>query len=312
MGKRSAPPIPGSIAIAISMAVASVTLAPGARAEDEPPDPPIPPHRITYDSLFGFRLNPLGIEEQYALSYKARFYASDSKALRENYFALNLAPTLSPAISRFGGNVEVRPLTILSLSAGFYQVAYLGSFGTLASYPSAASDYSDTAIDAGKDAGTNHPAKGFEVVGRATALAKAGPIVFRSDTLVYYTDLGLSEGDTVYYYPRLDVIAPDGGVMIASDLDVAWLTDFRLLAGARASVVDSFTDAADPDPLVRVGPLLAYTFFDEPGARFNKPMLIGILQWWLLHPYRTGEDVHQAIPYGTIAFRFEGELWRSE
>ena len=284
-----------------------------ALADDAPkPDPPIPEHRITYDNTTGFRGNPIGIEEQYPLSYKARLYGSDSKALRENYFAVNLAPTLSPAVSRFGGSLEIRPLTMLALSGGFYQVGYFGSFGSLASFPSSRSNFSDTALAAIKDQGRNHPAHGFEVVGRATALAKAGPIVFRSDTLVYYSELGLPAGDTVYYYPRIDLLMPNGGVGVVSDLDVAWLTDFGLIAGARFSVGDSFTEGeSDPEPFTRLGPIAGYTFFDHPGASFNKPTVIGMLQWWMTHPYRAGDDVSQGIPYGAIAFRFEGELWRN-
>lgn len=35
-------------------------------------------------------------------------------------------------------------------------------------------------------------------------------------------------------------------------------------------------------------------------------------QWWLLHRFRTGEDVTQAYPYIAIAFRVEGDLFRSK
>lgn len=70
----------------------AVLRAPRSQTTRRSPIPPIPEHRITYDNTTGFRGNPIGIEEQYTLSYKARLYGSDSKALRENYFAVNLAP----------------------------------------------------------------------------------------------------------------------------------------------------------------------------------------------------------------------------
>jgi hypothetical protein len=303
-----------SLAAGALMALALVAIRGVARADDAKPSPPpeIPAHRITYENTTGLRVNPLGVEEQFNLSYKARLYASDSLALRENYFGVGISPTLSPAVSRFGAHVEIRPLTMLSLSAGLYHVGYFGSFGALASFPSSASDYSDTALAANKDAGKNHPTHGFEFVGRALGLAKLGPVAFRSDTLVYYSDLVLPAGDEDYYYQRIDLLMPDAGVAITSDLDVAWLSDFGLVLGGRYSVLDAFIDdATDPGPEMRLGPIAAFTFFDTPGASFNKPTVVAMAQWWLTHPYRTSEDVSQAIPYGAIAFRFEGELWRA-
>ncbi len=284
-----------------------------ASADEVKPPPPIPPHRIVYENLFGGRVNPLGLENQYALAYKARLYASDSLALRDNAFGIGLSPTLSPAISRFGGHIEIRPLTVLALQAGFYQVGFLETFGSLQSFPDATYDYSDSRLDELEDAGTNYPAKGFEVHLRATGLAKIGPVAFRSDTNAYYADLDLRKGDTVYYQPRTDLLMPDAGWGLVSDEDVAYVSDFGLIAGARYTVADSFIDGPDdPAAIMRLGPLVGYTFFDTPGATFNRPTLLGIFQWWLVHPYRTGPDTHQALPYIALAFRFEGELWRSE
>lgn len=299
----------GAYALALSACFSAGT----AHADEDPPPPVIPPHRIVYENLFGARVNPLGLENQYSLAYKARLYASDSLALRDNAVGIGLSPTLSPAISRFGGHVELRPLTVLALQGGFYQVGYLGSFGSLQSFPDATFDYSDTALDEQEELGTNYPTNGFEVHLRATGLAKIGPVAFRSDTNAYYTDIELRRGDTVYYHPRLDLLMPDQGWGLTSDEDIAYVSDFGLVVGARYSVADSFIDGPDdPGATMRLGPVGLYTFFDTPGASFNKPTLIAMFQWWLLHPYRTGEDTSQGFPYIALAFRFEGELWRSD
>ncbi|NUO49596.1 MAG: hypothetical protein HOV80_12135 [Polyangiaceae bacterium] len=263
-----------------ALAISTCFWARSAVADEDKPPPPIPPHRIVYENLFGGRVNPIGLENQFALSYKARLYdGGDSLALRENYFGIGISPTISPAITRFGGHIEVRPLTVLALQGGFYQVGYLGSFGSLQSFPDASFDYSDTRLDELEELEAprkNYPTNGYEVHLRALGLAKLGPVAFRSDTNAYYTDV-------------------------------------RLRAGARYSVADSFVDGADdPSATMRLGPLVAYTFFDEPGASFNRPTLIGIFQWWLVHPYRTGEDSSQGLPYIALAFRFDGELWRSD
>ena len=295
--------IVSSVALASNGLAAEVTL---------PPLPPIAQHRIVYESTLGARINPIGIEEQLVLGLRERLFESDSLALRDNYVSVALTPTLSPAVTRFGGQIELKPLSILSLTAGFYQVGYLGSFGTLQSYPNGKSDYSDTSLTKGKDAGKNYPAGGYEVHLKAMALGKLGPIVIRSEPNAFYTNVGLRNGDTVYYGPRLDLLMPDKGWVLTTDEDIVYLSSFGLIAGGRFSTQSTFLDEPhDSASVMRLGPLLAYTIFDHPNASFNKPTLIGICQWYLQHPYRTGQDIGQGIPFVILAFRFEGELWHA-
>ena len=162
---------------------------------------------------------------------------------------------------------------------------------------------------------TMHAAKGLEF-----------PVVFiagvEEDLLphkraVAESELGLEEERPLYYHIRFDVLAQDKSWFVHNDTDLIYLSDFGLAAGARLSLSHSFIDEAnlgdaeDRETLLRLGPLAAYTFFDEPGASFNKPTLLAIAGWWLLHPFRTGEDVSQAVPYIALGFRFEGDLFRS-
>jgi hypothetical protein len=37
--------------------------------------------------------------------------------------------------------------------------------------------------------------------------------------------------------------------------------------------------------------------------------LLFSLNWWLVSRYRTGEHVHQAVPYGLLALVFSGDVW---
>lgn len=298
----------------------ALTSARSASADDDPPPPAVAEQRIAYDTTLGFRVNPLGLELQHNLAYRHRLYESGSLALRDNYFGVALSPTISPSIIRMGGHIEFRPLTVLALQAGVHHVGYVGSFDNLQSYKVASADFSDTGRDEQDEAGRTYPTHGFEAFARATALAKVGPIVIRDDLSFTYSTLSLRDPDRLYYHPRWDVLAPNGGWFLHNDTDVVYLSDFGLIAGARGSLTHAFypddalgTSASEENvPMFRLGPLLAYTFFDEPGAAFNKPTLIGMAQWWLLHRFRTGEDVHQGIPYAAVAFRFEGDLWRSE
>lgn len=59
----------------------------------------------------------------------------------------------------------------------------------------------------------------------------------------------------------------------------------------------------------RLGPLFAWQFAQEPpGRRFNQPTLFVLAQWWLQHPYRTGEEQSAALPLIGLGFAFNGDL----
>lgn len=292
-----------------------------AFADPPPPLPRIPEQRINYDATVGGRLNPLGFEVGTNLAYRHRLFdGGSSLILRDNDFGVGLSPTISPSIVRLGGFVEFRPLTVLTLQAHVHEVGYLGSFDNLQRFKRASDDFSDTAREAGGDAGKAHPEGGLEVQARALALAKAGPIVIRDDLMFTYENLGLSDDAPLFYHPRFDVLAEDKSWFIHNDTDVAYLTDFGLIAAARLSLDHAFYsdenvggDAGeDAATMLRLGPLVGYTFFDHPGEAFNKPTLIAIAQWWLMHRFRTGEDSSQAYPYIALAFRVEGDLFRSK
>lgn len=306
----------------VAFALLSLLPAQAFADEPEPPEPPLPPipqQRIGFESLTGIRVNPLGLETQYSLAYRYRLFASDSVALRDNYIGIGISPTLSPATSRMGGTFEIKPLSILLLGVSVYHEGFFGAFDNLLSYRDVQSaNYSDTQRQAAADAGANYPASGLEVQAKAQAQVKLGPVAARVDANAHYFDLDLRGGDRVFYAPRPDKIAQDQGWVVTTDSDILYVSDFGLIAGARFSTASSIYDASvlppsgdnDDELSARLGPLFAYIFFDEPGASFNKPTILAIAGWWLIHPYRTGQDVHQAAPMGILGFKFEGELWR--
>ncbi|MFO0613514.1 MAG: hypothetical protein U0414_13035 [Polyangiaceae bacterium] len=297
---------------ALTRLIALLLLGNPARALAE--EEPIPLQRVNYDSTTGIRLNPLGLETLYTLGYRYRMHASTGRALRENDIGVVLNPTLNPAVARMGGFLEFRPLTMLTLQAGLYHTEYFGAFKALQTFDRASDEFSDTRLAENADKGLNHPRSGLEATLRAQAVAKVGPIVLRSDLMFVYSHFSAGK---LYYNPRLDVLAPIDGWFLQNDTDLLYLTDFGLAAGARASTTHAFygedvlggAASEDDVPMFRLGPLVAYTFYDKPERRFNKPTLIGIAGWWLAHRYRTGLDVNQAIPCVTLAFRFEGDLF---
>jgi hypothetical protein len=278
-----------------------------------------PKHRIVYHNLTILRYNPLGLEDRLDIVYRYRLYRKRGILWRDAHLGIGFTPSLSPAMSRIGATVFVQPLTILTLSASYYFISWYGIFDHLSSFESAHDDYSDTAIKRKGNKGLNYATNGHMVRLMAQVIGKIGPVAINNILNFYYGYMDLREGDSVYYEPRYDVLAPNDGWALTNESDLLYLTDFGLVAGVRNTVVHAFyrdehvregesTNTANV-PMVRFGPFLAYIFDDKPKKKFIKPTLILIVNWWLKNRYRTGQDVSQAFPYMVLAFKFQGDLW---
>ena len=147
-----------------------------------------------------------------------------------------------------------------------------------------------------------------------------------------------------FYYIQDDMMIAAHGWHMTNDSDVLYIADFGLTAGIRTTVTKAFypddvflpgESTDDPNgPSVRMGPLIAYTFYDKPEEkkRFNKPSILLVTQWWLKHRYRTGAaakfgesisvdsegnkvavgslgDSIPAMPWFVLGFAFQGELF---
>lgn len=277
-----------------------------------------PLHRVVHKNTFALRYNPLGLLYDGRFSYRLRLYEADSKALRDNFFGVGVAPTASPAFLRIGPYVEFNPLTVLGFWATVQFVQYFGTFDLLQGFPGAQSTFSDSAIRA--NTANRLAASGWELTLGANLNFKLGPVIFRSLARFVNGHLGLRSGDRVYYDQFYDVLAPNDGWFFTNDVDVLWqgLGD-HLLAGARYTMTLPFYDPTrhlDPnDPvqrvnnsLHRVGPFFGYTFKMEDGAAFNTPTVFLLVQWWLVNRWRTGADVSQAIPLMGVGFQITGDF----
>jgi hypothetical protein len=307
---------------------------PEPEAEVEPPSPePQPPeiaepeidpdvpirHKLVYQNLFALRYNPLGLVDELTLGWRMQLFMKKQGALyQDTFFALKAHAFLNPAFARIGPRVEIQPLAILNLQATYNFVGYFTTFDQLMSFPSPAENYSDTRLDDLGDAGQNYPASGHLVTLAALVQAKVKDVAVRDNLKFYYVDLSLRRGHTVFYDQTLDIAQPDDAWTLTNDLDLIYLFDFGLKLGARYTLTHAFYQpkhfrlgepVSQPNgPTHRVGPAVLHTFYDKPERRFNKPTLIVLIQWWARHRWRTGVDVHPAVPYLVVGFMFEGDL----
>ncbi len=279
-----------------------------------------PAQSISYTSLLGARVNPLGLIEVFELSYRLRLYDSDSALFKNNFVSFGIRPAFTPAWGRASAIVRVQPLSILQLWAAYGGGGHFGTFGLMQSFPTADAEASDTVLDELEAAGTNYAASGTQTELGVLLQAKVGPIAARSSARFLRPDHNLRDGDNAFYDIVYDMVIPNRAWAVNKDTDVLWVSNFGFVAGVRWTFTHVFTrdrdfstpGTDDPNsPIHRLGPLFAYSFFDDPGAAFNKPTILAVINWHLKHRYRTGQDVSQAVPYFVLGFRFSGDLWRS-
>lgn len=309
-----------------------------------------PKHKIAYSNVLLLRANPLGAEDRFHIGYEYRLYNRDKLIFNTSHIGIGFSPFLSPALARVAGTITIQPLAILRLQAHAGWLQHFGSLWFMQSYDSPGADWST--FQQREDESQKYAGGGPQVQLSALLQArfkagKAGFIAVRNDLNAYWTNIrGMPAGDELWYDIRNDVLVANRNWYMTYDGDLLFLTHFGLTAGVRASVVhawypDRVYDAGDTDdvptpdnprpvpvevgddpnnPSLRFGPVFAYTFYDNPQRRFNKPTLLLMSQWWLMHRFRTGGpgvepstfgDSRRGMPQLVLGFSFQGDVWAS-
>lgn len=283
--------------------------APFTRAADGWPIPP--DRRVLLNHLVVFRLNPLGLESQTRAGLQLRLYDSESPIARDNFLFFGLTPRINPAYIKFGQSIELQPLSIINLKATAEVLEYFGTFGFFQSFQSPNDNYSDTTLLANREAGTNYSTTGFHFAFEPLLQLKVGKVAVRNKTGLEYWAMSVHRGDPVWYDATLDTLVPANGWVLTNDLDVLYVTGGPWTVGLRYSLVKPYykdTDVRAGEALPksndhgRVGPLVAYTFYDEGFSTFNRPSVLLIMNWYTHHRWRTGADGPRWKPYLVLGF----------
>ncbi len=281
----------------------------------------MPATSVIYKNLTVIRLNPLGLQNRFGLFWRKRLSDSDSLLRKNTYMMAGATAMVTPSLQRFGARVEVQPLAILQLFAGADLTWFLGNFDYMTSYKSADANYSDTDLKAASEAGQNYGAMGLRLTFGGILQGKVGPIAIRSNTRVHYYRMDTRDDDPLWFDIFDDILSPSRGFTFVQNNDVLFVRG-RLVAGIRHTWSRSLLgDLADTpavkaldtprDSTHRVGPFIAYRLNDQDPyvtSMFRRPTLVVLTQWWVQHPYRTGQDVSQAFPWTVVAFAFGGQF----
>ena len=284
----------------------------------EQPESPL----LTFQSASVVRVNPKGLTQFFLVKAPIGLYESDHPALEKNGITPIVHLEASPAIYKGGFALEFDPMTILGFRAGMVWQKYNGKFDGLQSFGSTDVSYSDTSLEAlGNDGeALNYATSGKVTTLSATLKMKVGSIALKNKFGATRYDMDLRDGHEHYYDITLDILTENGQWNLHNTTDLVYLHSDSIIMGLRSDLTMpaysvSGDDAVVPGKTYRVGPSFIYNFdpTDAPGDasnpnRFRNPKLIVMLNWWLEHPYRTGEDVSGGMPMALVVFTFEGDL----
>lgn len=294
------------------------TSKPPTPLDVEPATPDeIPARRLTISHFGVGTLNPLGLEWDIKGGMQYRLFKSDDILLHDTFTFLGGQLRVNPVYSALGVVVESQPLAVINLRAKAEAIGFYGILGVLQSWQSPYANFSDTAQNARTAAGDYYATYGFHAAIEPTLQAAVGPIAVQNRFALEYWNMRLRSGDTVWYDAGPDHMLPGKGLTLQDELSLVYLSktltaglDFRYAAPLFTAA--QFQPNEDPKGVdqsnMRLGVIAAYTFFDNGYTAFNKPTVFALVQWWLKHPYRTGQDVSQLIPFFAVGFTFQQDF----
>lgn len=303
----------------LSFALVSAVPAAAQMLYDQGP----PAHRFVHRQALVGRLNPLGSAYEGRFMYRLRLYESASVALRDNFLGAGAFVYLSPGFLHVGPYVEFQPLSVLGFWATYLYSQYFRTFGLFQSFPSPNAEFSDAELSRRAalpktDPLSNYVTNGGQLIIGADFQVKVWQVLLRSKARLLRSDYRVREGDTVFFEQTYDLLVPNHGWFFTNDADVMWQKeDHTLMLGARYTASTAFYDRSQylegetPTNLNashRVGPFAAYAFRVQDGATFNQPTVFLLAQWFVMHRYRTGEQVSQAIPLVMLGFQVSGDF----
>ena len=299
-----------------------------------------PDWRLVLRGVFAVRENPFGVDWQLQLGAQRGLYAHPSPLLHKNHLLLGIDAKVNPIAAKVGPSFEIQPLSVAAIRVRAEWVGYWGTLGFLQSFQSPVENYSDSTLSRRQDDNLNYSTTGVHTaiepllqfglpVGPARdGHQRMGFIALRDRLSVEYWNVSThsptgsgGRKDTVFYDPTLDTLVPAIGWILQNDLDLVFQSKPKLTVGIRYTAVHpiydyaSFRNSAEADSykndndVHRLGPLVAYSFVGGNESDRNSLTLLLLINWYLGHRWRTGQDVSTAIPYVLLGLSFHHDLF---
>ncbi|MBI5516835.1 MAG: hypothetical protein HY909_23825 [Deltaproteobacteria bacterium] len=264
------------------------------------------------------RLNPLGLFNELRVGYRHRLSHRAAPIFQNTFVGLSANLAASPAFLRPGVVLDFNPLAVLQLFAMYEFTQYFGTFQFLQSFPSASAAHADSLLRSNAANGLNQATTEHRVTFGATLQARVDALAIRTASRLTWISADVRAGDRALYDIWYDAMAQNGGWVYANDTDLLIsFPELGFAGGLRYSLVHALYgpgaygpgEAQDnPNtPTQRLGPFVALTFRERRRGWFNAPTVFALVNWWISHRYRTGEDSHPALPYVVLGLQFRGD-----
>lgn len=300
----------------------------------------VPPRtRVILNNLAAGRYNPLGLVNQTRFGVQWVLYRRDSPLLRQNFAFAGALLKFTPTSSQIGGVVALAPVSVFRVQSALEWLHYYRVLDSFQSFGGAEDDYADGAVTARTADKLSYASSGLRLTLSPVVQLRLPVGSFRENgaprfylalrnvlSMMYhrmhttYSDRADGRRDPVWYSSALDTLVPALGWILQNRLDLLLQTRFRLWLGVSYTIVrplysrSSFRtpEAANAyhndNGHQRLGPLLAFRFFDRAFTRFNQPTIMIIANWYLSHRWKGGAETSRAIPYLLIGFSFQMDL----
>ena len=301
-----------------SLAALALLCASASARADEDPEGPKTAHFHYSETVLG-RMNPLGLEDEFLMSYRIPLFHSENILKKDTYLAPLLGISVSPAAFRPVIGFEAQPLRIITLFVRYEPAAYYGALRSLLSYPSA-NTYAPVGyfVSGPEPNGQNYSTVVHQFTAGLSLQAEYKMVFARIASKLHYESANLHPEDRVYYDSTFDLLVARKGWVFENDTDIGLSLSRHVKLGIRyATIVTAYPDSAyapgEPhtnleSPIMRTGPIAQYELGAHEFGPFATAAVFGTANWFVEHRYRTGDEVSRAAPFVGGGFTLTGDL----
>lgn len=246
-------------------------------AEDRP---------LRVEESLGASVNGLGVQNTIEVSLRRSLFADARPLLSQNHLSAGLVHAVTPAYTRLAGYLEISPMSIVDLRAGYERSSYFGTFGSIQSFNSYSDDFGDEVRKVRKDAARS--ANSSRVFFSPGVKMKAGSIVAAAtaDFEWWHTD---ATGPYFYEPARDTLLRADHDRVIVTTAYLMKLRNLgrrgRMGLGLRHNLI--YVPDAPGNKSQRIG-IAAFREFGDHRFGVRSPRLSGHVSYFLDDPNRRG------------------------
>lgn len=213
---------------------------------------------------------------------------------------LSVRPLISLSHFRPEVEIEFSPFESLQLRAGIAHGIYFESLYGFSGPTGNASDGNRARLQ-----GNNGSANFFNLSGQLKL--HFSKFIFRNHLKTSYAIYDPKNSNFVYE-ELLDILVAKEGWFYSNELDFLYLYSSKWVLGLRYTTSNAFVMNLDTTATHRIGPIASHVFFSNPNSTLETFSAFILLNWYMQHPFRSGQESSRLLPYSAVGFTITGSL----